>query len=170
MKVLVLTLCAAGALFAQANDARFEAGLQIGALDEREALGEKPLIAGGRAGVRVWRFVSAEAEINRFPIGGAISNFPATEFLFGARLAYNTGPFGLFATVRPGFLRFDDTSFKNPALGTLREIILGVGLAGYSRHHIFVRADFGDAIVDYANAGYGVRHQFRGTFGLGVWF
>ena len=57
-------------------------------------------------------------EINRFPIGGAVSNSPATEFLFGARLAYRTGPFGLFATVRPGLLRFDDNSFKDPGIGT----------------------------------------------------
>lgn len=170
MKVLVLMLGAATALCAQASDARFEAGVQIGALDLRDALREKPVIAGGRANIRAWSFVSAEAEINRFPIGGAVSNSPATEFLFGARLTYRTGPFGLFATVRPGLLRFDGNSFKNPGIGTVPEFNLGVGLAGYSRHHVFVRADFGDAIVDYGNSGYGVRHQFRGTFGLGVWF
>lgn len=170
MKVPVLMLCAAASLYAQANAARFEAGVQVGALDMRDSLGEKPAIAGGRAGVRAWRFVSADAEINRFPIGGAAANYPATEFLFGATLSYRTGPLGLFAIIRPGFLRFDDNSLKNPGIGTVPEFNLGVGLAGYSRHHVFVRADFGDAIVDYGNSGYGVRHHFRGTFGLGVWF
>jgi hypothetical protein len=170
MKVPLLILCTAAALSAQARDARFEAGVQIGAIDQRDALGDKPALAGGRATVRAWRFVSAEAEINRFPIGGATANFPATEFLFGARLSYRTRPIALFATVRPGFLRFDDNSLKHSGIGTASEVNLGVGLAGYSRHHVFVRADSGDAIVRYGNSGYGVRHQFRGTFGLGVWF
>jgi hypothetical protein len=163
MKVLALTLFVAAGLFAQADAARFEAGVQIGGLDARDALGEKPLLAGGRATARLWRFVSGEAEINRLPIGDAAANFPATEFPFGARLGHRIGPLGLFATIRPGFVRFDE-------IGTHPEVNLGVALAGYSRHHIFVRADFGDAIVDYGNSGYGVRHQFRGAFGLGMWF
>jgi hypothetical protein len=41
-------------------------------------------------------------------IAGGASNFPATEFLFGVRDGYRSGPFGVFATIRPGFFRFDD--------------------------------------------------------------
>jgi hypothetical protein len=88
---LAFTLYLASALYAQADAAVFEAGVQVGALDERDALREKPVIAGGHAGVRLWRFVGAEAEINRLPIGGAAANFPATEFLFGAKLGYRIG-------------------------------------------------------------------------------
>jgi hypothetical protein len=34
----------------------------------------------------------------------------------------------------------------------------------------FTRVDFGDLVVSYGNSGFGTRHQFQGTFGVGVWF
>ena len=101
MRLGILLLIAAAALVAaEPEDARFKAGVQIGALDEREALAEKPLIAGGRFSVRALRFLDAEVEVNRFPIGGTAAEFPGTEFLFGAKAGYRGGPFGMG---RPGF-------------------------------------------------------------------
>ncbi len=79
---------------------RFEAGVQLGAIDMRAGLGEKPLNAGDRVTVNAWRFLDVEGEVNRFPIGGAASNYPATEALFGARAGVRAWPFGIFAKVR----------------------------------------------------------------------
>jgi hypothetical protein len=156
---------------ASAQSPRLEAGVQVGALDEREALSEKPAIAGGRVTYNFHRFLAAEFEVNRFPIGGAFSTFPGTQFLFGARAGGRIGNLGLFATVRPGFIQFGNRSLKYEDIGTGRVIDLGVAIAAYSRRHIFARFDFGDCIVAYGQpSGYGTRHQFQGTAGFGVWF
>src|SRR6266496_3146406 len=131
--LIFLAVCAAP-LVAQSIHPKFEAGGQVGALDERDAGQEKPAIAGGRAGLRLWRFVDGEAEINRLPVGVGTANFPATEFLFGAKACYRTEPFGLFATIRPGFLRFEDSNLSGPRLGTRPEINFGAALEAYARH------------------------------------
>jgi hypothetical protein len=159
----------ATAAFAQTP--RVEAGAHAGALDAREALDEKPAFAGGRVTVRAFRFLSAEAEIDRFPIGGAHTSYPGTECLFGARAGGRIGALGLFATVRPGFIAFSNNSLKSQDIGTRPVINLGVALAAYSSKHIFGRLDFGDLIVSYGPiSGYGTRHQFQGTAGFGLWF
>ncbi len=140
----------------------------MGAIDMRAGLGEKPLTGGGRVTVHASRFLDAEAEVNRFPIGGAASNYPATQALFGARAGVRRWPFGIFAKARPGFLRFDDV-LNHPNLGTRAALDLGVILEGYSRHHVAVRADFGDTVVFYGRET-GTRHQFQGSFGISLWF
>ena len=163
---MLLLLAAAAA----AQSPWVEAGVQAGALDARGALGEKPAIAGGRVTVRAWRLMDAEVEINRFPIGGAASNFPGTQLLVGARAGYRTGGLGLFATLRPGFLRFDHGNLNRPDAGTRPVLELGIALGFYSSRHIFVRFDFGDVIVWYGPAArIGTRHQFQGTVGFGLW-
>jgi hypothetical protein len=156
-------------MMAQAKDARFEAGVQIGALDERGPLFEKPAIAGGRASMRLFGPLHAEAEINRFPIGGGEANFPGTEVLIGARARYCVGPFEIFGKLRPGFIRFDNSRLNGPVLETQPALDLGGGLGIYSRHQLFVRFDLGDVIVFYGH-GAGTRSQFQGTFGFGLWF
>jgi hypothetical protein len=149
-----------------------EAGLQFTIIDARDALGEKPAAAGGRVTIGLLPFLDAEVEINRFPIGGAVSNFPGTQFLFGARAGKRIGSLGLFAKVRPGFTRFDAT-VNSPTLGTRPVLDFGGIVEYYSRHHIAARFDFGDAIVFYGAgqpAASGTRHQFQGGFGVSVWF
>jgi hypothetical protein len=167
MKRIVFLLAAA----ASAQTPRVEAGLQVGAIDAREALDEKPALAGGRVTVRAWRFLAAEAEIDRFPIGGGSSTYPGTEVMFGARAGGRIGALGLFATVRPGFIAYGNDSLKYSDIGTRPVVDLGVALAVYSSKHLYGRFDFGDLIVSYGPiAGYGTRHQFQGTAGFGVWF
>lgn len=156
---------------AESQNARFEAGFQVGALDERDALSEKPAIAGGRVSVRALRFLDAEAEVNRFPVGGSSALFPGTQFLFGAKAGYRTGAFGIFGKVRPGFIRFDSDNLNAPALGTRPAVDVGIVLEFYSRRHLFARVDFGDTVVSYGSySGFGTKNQFQGTFGAGVWF
>ena len=64
---------------------RVEAGVAVGGLREG-IFGEYPVLAGGRVSVHTFWLLDAEAEVNRFPIGGAASSFPATQALFGARV------------------------------------------------------------------------------------
>jgi hypothetical protein len=159
-----LILAAGGVACAQMP--RVEAGVQVGVLDRRDGFGEKPAIAGARLSARVWRFLDAEAEVDRFPVGGAQAQFPGTELLFGARAGFRSGPLGIFAKVRPGFVRFDSQP-NGPSLGTRPAVDLGAAVAVYSQRHVFVRFDAGDLVVSYAN---GARSHFEATAGVGVWF
>ena len=136
-------------------------------IDFRDAIGEKPAAAGGRVSVRAWRFIDADVEINRFPIGGAQSSFPGTEVLMGARAGYHAGPFGLFAKLRPGFVAFDKTQF-GPPLGRKPALDFGGILEIYSSYYVAVRIDYGDQVTWFGARG--TRHQLRGGFGVSVWF
>ena len=129
------------------------------------------LIAGGRFAARLLRVLDADTEVNRFPIGGGFSAFPGTQFLIGAKAGYRVGPFGIFAKVRPGFIRFDQPPFpRTPELGTRPVVDLGGVFEIYSKYHVFVRIDYGDIVVSYGNSGFGTRHQLQAGFGVGVWF
>jgi hypothetical protein len=156
----------AAAAFAQTP--RFEIGVQASVLDERKAIGEKPAMAGGRISARVFRFIDADFEVNRFPIGGAQSSFPGTEVLLGGRAGYHLGHFGLFGRMRPGFVKFDRNQYP-PQLGTRPALDIGGTLEIYSSYHVAVRIDYGDTIVWYGPV-IGTRHQLQGSFGVGVWF
>ena len=71
---------------------RVEAGVLVGGLREG-IFREYPVLAGGRVSVHTFWLLDAEAEVNRFPIGGAASSYPATQALFGARVGRRLGPF-----------------------------------------------------------------------------
>jgi hypothetical protein len=167
-------------ILAGAETPRFEAGVQLSVM-EMKGLGEKPVLAGGRVSARITRFVTADVEVNRQPIGGAISNFPATQVLMGARAGYRFGNLlGIYGKLRPGLVRFDRNR-DAPGLGTRAAADIGGVVEFYSRLHILVRLDFGDTVVGYGSApvqrpaggvpaAIGMRHQFQESFGIGVWF
>ena len=177
-------LVLASPLAAAASDAfpaRFEIGVQIGGIQEH-VLGEYPVTAGGRATVQVFRFLDAEAEVNRYPIGGAVSLFPATQALFGVRAGRRFGGIGLYGKVRPGFMRFDTNAYV-PELHTRAALDVGGIIEFYSRRHVAARIDFGDTAVWYGtgivippisgiggNVIPGTRHQFYWNLGVSVWF
>lgn len=139
-RLLIPIAALASKLFAQTP--RVEAGLHLGATDAR-VLGEKPLAAGGTFTVHLFRFVDAEAGVTRFPIGGTVALFPATQATFGARLGRRWGPLGLYGKVRPGFTRFDTNAYV-PNLGTRPALDIGGILEFYSHRHFAARVDFGD--------------------------
>jgi hypothetical protein len=177
-RALVLFLSSIAAFSAQLP--RVEAGIAIGGIRET-TLGEYPVAAGGRASVRVLPFLSAELEFNRFPVGGAMALFPATQGLFGVRAGYRLGPLGVYGKLRPGFVRFDHNLYAT--LGTCPALDAGGVLELYSSRHVASRFDLGDTVVFYgtgvsipaiATPGPpvipGTRHQVQWSFGLSVWF
>ncbi len=145
---------------------RVEAGLLVGGLKEG-IFGEYPVLAGGRVSVHTFWLLDAEAEVNRFPIGGAAANYPATQALFGARVGRRIGPFGLYGKLRPGFVRFDRNLY-DPKLGTQAALDAGGILELYSSRHAAGRFDLGDTMVWYGGAG--ARHQLQWSVGLSLWF
>jgi hypothetical protein len=174
--ILVLT---SGVAFPQTP--RVELGVQVGGIREN-ALGEYPVSSGGRFTVHLFQYIDGEAEVNRFPIGGGIALFPATEATFGARIGRRFGLIGFYGKVRSGFIRFDSNSFA-PTLRTRPALDFGGVLEFYSRRHIAGRFDFGDTAVWYgrdvlipqlskpgSNIAPGTRHQLQFSFGVSAWF
>ena len=160
---------------------RAEIGVQLGGIREN-VLGEYPVGGGGRVTVHVVHVFDAEAEINRFPIGGGTALFPATQALFGARVGYRFGPIGFYGKLRPGFMRFDSNP-RVPSLGIRPALDFGGVLEFYSRRHIAGRLDLGDTVVWYGsdtvippisrpgpNVNTGTRHQPQWSFGFSIWF
>lgn len=112
---------------------------------------------GGRITYDVARNLSLEAELNFFP--REIRNGPKTQALFGIKAGRRTDKFGLFAKVRPGFVRFADV-FDCP--GTDRrscgnfahtEYALDIGgvVEFYAAPRTVLRFDVGDTIIRYRN-------------------
>ena len=160
---------------------RAEAGVVLGGLREG-VFREYPVVGGGRVSVHTFRFVDAEVEVNRFPIGGAASSFPATQTLFGIRAGRRIGNLGVYGKLRPGFISFDANPYV-PALGRRAALDAGGILEVYSRHHVAGRLDLGDTVVWYGkdlvipsisgvggSVTAGTRHQLQWSVGLSVWF
>jgi hypothetical protein len=172
----ILLILAAG-LNAQAP--RVEAGVQVSVIDIH-AVGEKPVLGGGRATVRFYRPLAAEVEVNRWPIGGAVSNYSATEVLMGVRAGHKFGPFGVYGKLRPGFVTFDVNQYA-PGLGKRAALDAGGVLVIYSGWHFALRLDFGDTVIWYGDTlvrrpsgnisiMLGTQHQYQASVGFGVWF
>ena len=128
---------------------RFEAGFHFALIDERAAVGEKPLGYGGGFTYRLTRFVALDSAVNRYPLDGQTS-FPVTQALVGIRAGIKIGGVGLYGKIRPGFLRYDETLFGS-AIGTKPNLDVGGVLEFYSSRHIGVRFDMGRSIVFYGN-------------------
>jgi hypothetical protein len=133
------------ALPGHAQDFRWEAGAQLARLD-LDSIGESPLGAGGRISYFVTRPIAFEAEANRY-FEDPSNNFGHTQVLAGMRYGYWIGPFGIFAKVRPGYIRLGGaTAALNPgrenhfALDLGGVIMIGRGRAG-------MRIDAGDTII-----------------------
>jgi hypothetical protein len=172
-------LIVGGAAFSQTP--RAEIGLQLSGIRET-VLGEYPLSGGGRVTVHVFRFVDAEAEINRFPVGGGVALFPATQAIFGARAGRRFGPIGVYGKLRPGLMRFDAND-RVQNLAVRPAFDFGGVLAFYSRRHIAGRLDLGDTVVWYGSDTIvppiskpgpsvilGTRHQLQWSLGVSIWF
>ena len=165
-------LLAAVPILAQDLPPRIEIGLHLATIDE-SGLDEKPLGGGGGVTYRLTRFVAADTEVNRYPIGGGAANFPMTQFLLGARAGIRFGNIGLFGKIRPGFAHYDSTLYA-PGIGTKVNLDVGGIIEFYSRSHIGARLDFGNTVIFFGNnpigsptglRTLGTRNQFQGSFG-----
>jgi hypothetical protein len=180
---LFLWFCAGASLLAGADidQSRFEVGVLLGGVRAR-VLGEHPVGAGGRVTIHTFRFIEAEAEVSRYPVGGGVALFPVTQGLFGVRAGRRIGGIGVYSKLRPGFMRFDSNLYV-PRLGTRAALDAGGIVEFYSRRHVAARVDFGDTVVWYGSdivippiSGIGgnvvprTRHQFQWNLGLSVWF
>jgi hypothetical protein len=150
---------------AQSSGARLEIGAQIAStnssqFDETD-VGLGGRISWGRAG-----WVGTEAEVNAYP-----GNFPGqrpfsrgrVEGLFGATIGRSVGSVRPFGKLRPGFVKFRESSepfaciliFPPPLACTLASgqtlfaLDIGGGVEVYATPKTFVRVDAGDLLMKY---------------------
>lgn len=135
---------------------------------------------GGRIGQEVLPFVALEAEVNVFPADDAGTG-PFVQGLGGVRLGGRTRTYGLFAKLRPGFVRFD-RDFIQPGTAciavvpTPRECLatrtnpaldFGSVLEVYPTERLTLRVDLGTTYIWYGSRG-DARARRTGNFQLGL--
>jgi hypothetical protein len=159
---------------------RVEAGVVLGGLREG-VFREYPVVGGGRVTLHTFRFVDAEVEVNRFPIGGAASSFPATQSLFGVRAGRRIGKVGVYGKLRPGFILSTPTHMSRRLVE--QRLSMPAEFWRSTRGTVAGRLDLGDTVVWYGkdlvipsisgvggSVTAGTRHQFNGVSVMSVWF
>lgn len=136
---------------------RFEAGGQVSALRIQD-LDATPAGFGGRFSYDLLDWLSVESELNLFPhetitvdgpVGGLRLAYrrQRSEAVFGPKVGIRTGRFGLFAKVRPGFVRFSDQG-----IDCLGEVCAAVSLARPVDHRTELAVDLGGVLEFYPSA------------------
>jgi len=175
--VLLFCLCAASATHAQ-DTPKVEIGVQVTALDLGDFklavpdLGDSQRGVGGRVTVNLNDNLSIEGEFNTFPnnfrltlpqIGNLVrrelTRDRVDQFLFGVKLGARSDHFGIFAKLRPGYVRSvlqdETTGNTNPTLNTMFRTTSGWALdvggvfEFYPSRHTMIRLDAGDTIIRY---------------------
>lgn len=180
--VAAFVLLSSACVWAQERSFRYEAGAQLTALDLGGTLGEKPGGLGGRFGYNLNRYLALETEGNYFP-QNPDGDFGETQLLAGVRAGYDFGDLGIYAKVRPGFVRFGGAAYRayNGNNPTRPAIDLGAVLQYFPHSgHIGVRIDWGDTVISMpaqvrpsgsaVTVGGGLRHNFQGEIGVVVRF
>lgn len=174
--VLFSLLCVP-ALRAQ-DTPKVEVGIHVTALNLGDFklavpdLSESQRGVGGRVTLNLTDHISIEGEINTFPNNFRITVPQLTnvvrrdltrdrvdQFLFGLKVGGRSEHWGIFAKVRPGYVRsvLEDqtTGNTNPTLNTLFRTTSGFALDWggvlefYPSRHTMLRFDLGDTIIRY---------------------
>lgn len=135
---------------------------------------------GGLFGVEVLPMVTLEAEVNVFPQDQSTTG-PFVQALGGLKFGGHSRYYGLFAKLRPGFVRFD-RDFIQPGIAciavfpTPRDCLasqtnlaldFGSVVELYPTDRIIVRVDLGTTYLWYGSQGDGRTRRY-GNFQLGV--
>lgn len=185
---LLTTLAALGTCLVHAPSAQaqtVELSAQATYLD-LGALDQSGWGIGGRFGWEALPYLTLEAEVTAFPGAGRVTG-PFVQALGGVKLGGRGRSYGLFAKLRPGFVRFDRdfiqpgtpciAIFPTPreCLANRLNLALDVGsvLEVYPTSRITLRADVGTTHVWYGSRGDGQSRRYGNVqigFGAGVRF
>lgn len=164
-------------------------------------LGKLERGAGGRVTYNLNDAVALEAEYNIFPrdfritlpnlgqlVTRRLTRDRVDQFMLGIKAGTRFDRFGLFAKVRPGYVRSkleDETINTNPSLNTLFRtssgwaLDMGIVLELYPSRHTMLRFDIGDTIIRYqtkslipgaAGAQKFTNHNLQVSAGVGLRF
>jgi Outer membrane protein beta-barrel domain len=188
MRRLLIAVIALAALPTLAQDeARFEVGTQVAAIDLRSSIYEKPLGIGGRFGYNATKWLTMEAEINYFPQNPS-GNFGQSVAFFGRKIGHRfygvpgLGNTGVFFKALPGFIHFGGQFYQLRNAGNRTKPAFDIGLVWehYFKTYGVFRIDVSDVIIPFGNAAIDIgfvdlahprtTHNFYITTGLGVRF
>ena len=145
---------------AQSNEKRFEVGAQFVYMRQSskdEIIHFRDLGVGGRFTFNIMKAVDVEAEMNFLPQErDALGLGRKTQGLFGVKAGLRRNSFGLFAKLRPGFMRFSrvfdcpgDFSSCREAGKTEFALDAGGVVEFYPSRRITLRVDAGDTIIHF---------------------
>lgn len=135
---------------------------------------------GGRFGAEVLPLVTLEAEVNAFPSDERVTG-SFVQALGGVKLGGRARSYGLFAKLRPGFVRFD-RDFIQPGTACIAVVPtprgclasqtnfaldFGTVVELYPTSRLIVRADIGTTYIWYGSRGDGATRR-HGNFQLGL--
>lgn len=179
---LVAAIAVCGTWLALSPAARAQA-VEVGAHATHLDLGVFDTSAwgvGGRVGWEVLPLVTLDAEVNVFPQDADVVG-SVVQALGGIKLGGRNPTFGLFAKLRPGFVRFDRdfiqpgtacvAVFPTPreCLATRTNAALDFGsiVELYPTSRLIVRVDLGTTYIWYGSRG-DARSRRYGNFQLGL--
>ncbi len=178
--ILALVLVAGCSWSGHAQD-RIELNVHASVLRLPE-LGETSAgVGGGFSYAFFLPVLSFDAELNRFPTHPA-GNFGATEGFFGVRAGIRLRGLGLFAKLRPGFIRFDDGASQGRLTSRSQfGLDAGGGIEYDILPHLGTRVDLAEVIIPFGSARLlsgpgivgvplGTQHNFQATIGVMVHF
>jgi hypothetical protein len=175
----VLLFCLYAVPAAQAQETpKVEIGVQVTALDLGDFklavpdLGDSQRGVGGRVTININDNLSVEGEFNTFPndfrlsipqlsnlVTRQLTRDRVDQFLFGIKAGVRSDHFGIFAKLRPGYVRSvlqdETTGNANPTLNTMFRTSSGwaLDMGGvfefYPSRHTMLRFDAGDTIIRY---------------------
>jgi hypothetical protein len=177
LAALLFCLCVVRAAQAQETP-KVEIGVQFTALDLGDfklavlSLSDSQRGVGARVTVNLSDNISVEGEFNTFPnnfrltlpqlgnlVTRELTRDRVDQFLFGVKLGARSDHFGIFAKLRPGYVRSvlqdQTTGNTNPTLNTLFRTTSGWALdvggvfEFYPSRHTMLRLDAGDTIIRY---------------------
>ncbi|HXG65151.1 MAG TPA: outer membrane beta-barrel protein [Blastocatellia bacterium] len=163
---LVLLSLTSGASAQESREPKIELGIHATIIDFNEVF-EVPGGFGGRFTYNINDYISFDSELNYFPergpyrrevFGGVAifgsSRFGETQGLFGVKAGKRIHKFGVFAKVRPGFVRFTenqiDKTFDDQSRTRFALDIGGV-FEYYPTRRIVIRFDLGNTLIDYSD-------------------
>jgi len=159
--MLLVTLLVPISGKAQADDSKFEVGVQVSMLGNRSGIlipDSASLGGGGRLTYNFNRYLAIEGELNYFPEGG-YDNLRTFQGQFGIKSGLKFNRFGLFGKIRPGFENIEyvfrvfcfspaaTCPFPFKENDTRFSLDVGGVFEFYPAKRITVRFDAGDTIV-----------------------
>ncbi len=160
-------------LNAQSDLPRFEAAGQFALM----TTGYRNAGVGGRFGVNASEMLAFEAEVDHFP-QDKYAEGKKTLSLFGVKIGTRTDSAGLFARIRPGFIKFGNELVGGTNCDPLNPtstcyaaqnhfaLDIGGGFEFFPTHKTVVRFDIGNLLIRYSgqssnnlimNVGFGFR-------------
>ena len=163
---------------AQHSAPKVEVGGQFSVIRFRD-LDTTDVGVGGRISYNITDLIALEGEVNFFPKDGTgfFESGQKTQGLFGIKTGFRSSGAGIFAKVRPGFIRFSRDFDSFGEAKTDFAIDVGSVIELYPSKHTLVRFDVGDTIVRFGDritpvgpiSGF-TSHNFQFSAGFSVRF